>query len=80
MGDSVAPVDASETESRDGGIQRGERGGVLGDADIALHPRLSTGAELRDRGMHGGFGRCPELVEPLVGEGNELLFLPHFLA
>lgn len=80
MGDSVAPVDTSETESRDGGIQRGERGGVLGDADIALHPRLSTGAELRDRGMHGGFGRCPELVEPLVGEGDELLFLPHFLA
>ncbi|GGT06216.1 hypothetical protein GCM10010207_00440 [Streptomyces atratus] len=73
------PVDPPETESRVGGIQRGERGGVLGDADIALHSRLSTGAELRDRCAHGGFGRYPELVEPLVGEGDELLFFPYFL-
>lgn len=78
--DSVAPVDAPETEPGVGGIQRGERGGVLGHADIALHQRLPIGADLRDRGVHGGFGLAPELVEPLVGEGDELLFLPQFLA
>ncbi|MCB5909181.1 hypothetical protein LIU39_17650 [Streptomyces sp. SF28] len=60
-------------------MDRTEQPGLLRHLHIPLNPGLKTAPDLHERAAHRLLGLLPELIEPGVEAGDELLFLSYFL-
>ncbi|MFJ3835549.1 hypothetical protein ACWGHM_10120 [Streptomyces sp. NPDC054904] len=72
---AVGELQATETETVFGRVQRGKQPGLFGDDYIAFHTGLKPVATLLQGRPNGTFGLVPEVFETRVQPGDELLLI-----